>query len=113
MKTSFERIHDELLTWDGISTRPGRFGAVAFHVGPREVGHLHGSDHADLPFPRKVRNALIESGQAFPHYFLPETGWVSFPLRGGAGVDGALALFRLNYELITKKQQYTETSEEG
>ncbi|HRA54020.1 MAG TPA: DUF5519 family protein [Thermoflexales bacterium] len=113
MNNAFERIRDELLTWDGITTRPGRFGAVAFHVGAREVGHLHGSDHADLPFPRKVRAELVESGRAIPHYFLPDTGWVTFPMRGDKGVDGALALFRLNYELITKKKQFTESTEEG
>lgn len=113
MATYFEQIRAELLTWEGMTTRPGRFGAVAFYVGPREVGHLHGSDHADLPFPLRVRNELVESGRAIPHAFLPQTGWTTYPLRGDQAVQGALELFRLNYDLITRKRQYTESTEEG
>jgi Family of unknown function (DUF5519) len=113
MASFFDQIRDELLTWEGVTTRPGRFGAVAFYVGAREIGHLHGSDHADLPFPSRVRNELVESGRAVPHTFLPQTGWATFPMRGEGAVAGALALFRLNYDLITKKRQYAETTEEG
>ncbi|GAB4125495.1 MAG: DUF5519 family protein [Roseiflexaceae bacterium] len=113
MASLFEQIHDQLLTWPGMTTKPGRFGAVAFYVGHREVGHLHGSNHADLPFPSRVRNELVASGRAVPHYFLPQTGWVTYPLRGEAALAGVLELFQLNYDLITKKQQYTESTEEG
>jgi hypothetical protein len=109
----FEQIRDELLTWEHVTTRPGRFGAVAFYAGHREIGHLHGSDHADLPFPSRVRNELVASGRAVPHYFLPKTGWVTYPMHGPNAVAEALALFQMNYDLITKKREYTETTEEG
>jgi hypothetical protein len=113
MKTNYSIIHDELLTWEGITTRPGRFGAVAFFVGSREVGHLHGSHHADLPFPKKVRDELVRDGRAVPHDFLPETGWVSYPMTGEGTAQGALELFHLNYDLITRKQSFPETVIEG
>ena len=32
-----------------------------------------------------------------------ETGWVSYPIRGEEDVEGALELFRLNYERLTAR----------
>ncbi len=104
--SAFDRLHTELLTWPGITTQPGRFGATAFHYGHREVGHLHGSSHADLPFPTRIRNDLIGQGGAEPHHFLPDTGWVTVPIHDHAGEARALAAFRLNYELIVQKKQF-------
>jgi hypothetical protein len=112
MTTSFQTIRDELTTWPGITTGPGRFGATTFLYGTREVGHLHGSSHADLPFPTKLRNELVAEGRAEPHHFLPHSGWVTVPL-AGAGVERALDLFRLNYDLIVRKKQPPEPMPEG
>jgi hypothetical protein len=112
MTTPFQTIRDELTSWPGITTGPGRFGATTFLYGTREVGHLHGSSHADLPFPTKLRNELVAEGRAEPHHFLPQSGWVTVPL-AGAGVERALDLFRLNYDLIVRKKQPPEPMPEG
>jgi len=39
-----------------------------------ELGHLHGSSFADLPFPKKVRAQLISAGRASVHDPLPMLG---------------------------------------
>ncbi|MCU0494325.1 MAG: DUF5519 family protein [Chloroflexaceae bacterium] len=94
-------IENELLSWPGVSAQPHRFGGVEFQVQHHEIGHLHGSHLADLPFPRRVRDELVAAGKAQPHHILPETGWVSFYMRGEEDVQAVLALFRLNYERLT------------
>ena len=93
-----ERIRREVLAWPGVAEAPHRFGGVEFRLGRREIGHLHGDRLADLPFPVRVREELVREGRARPHHVLPESGWVSFPIRGDADVPGAVALFRLSYE---------------
>jgi Family of unknown function (DUF5519) len=110
-RVSFTALHDVLVKWDGITTGPGRFGSVTFFFGKREVGHVHGESHADLPFPTKIRNALVKTGRAEPHHFLPESGWVSVSVRDG--IEGALELLRKNCDLIAKKKQFAETKEQG
>jgi hypothetical protein len=93
-----ERIRREVLSWPGVSEAPHRFGGVEFRLGKREIGHLHGDWLADLPFPVRVREELVREGRALPHHILPESGWVSYPIRGASDVQGAIDLFRLAYE---------------
>ena len=47
-----EIIERELLNWPGVIAGQHRFGGREFRVGKLELGHLHGSAVADLPFPR-------------------------------------------------------------
>jgi Family of unknown function (DUF5519) len=90
-------IEREISSWEGVRAVPHRFGGVEFRVGRRELGHLHGSRLADLPFPVRVRERLVSEGKAEPHHVLPESGWVSRRIRGPADVPAVIELFRLNY----------------
>jgi Luciferase len=94
------RIADEVLSWEGVSAHPHRFGGVELRLGKRELGHLHGNPPrlADLPFHKSIRNMLVETGRALPHHVLPESGWVSKPIRTDEDADEVLELFRLAYE---------------
>jgi len=80
-----------------VTIHPHRFGGVEFRVGRRELGHLHGSRLADLPFPVRVRERLVAEGKAEPHHVLPQSGWVSVRIRTDADVERVVELFRLNY----------------
>ena len=93
-----EHIAAEVLSWDGVTSAPHRFGGVEFLLGKRELGHLHGDRLADLPFPRKMRDELVVAGRAKPHHVLPESGWVSFWIHGEDDVPQVVELFRLSYE---------------
>lgn len=97
-----DSIHDaivrEVASWPGVTTGRHRFGGTEFRYGRRELGHVHGSRLADLPFPLLVRNELVAAGRAEPHHVFPESGWVSYAIRGEKDVAAVVALFRLNYE---------------
>lgn len=93
-----QRIAAAVGSWPGVSAGPHRFGGVEFRFGRRELGHLHGDRIADLPFPRRVRDELIATGQARPHHVLPESGWVTVPIDETDSVEHAIGLFRLSYD---------------
>jgi len=95
-----EAIERELLSWPDVTVGQHRFGGREFRIGKREIGHLHGSSVADLPFPRAMRDELVSSGKVSPHHHIPDSGWVSFYLHGEEDVPFALALFRRNYERV-------------
>lgn len=85
-------------SWPGVVQEPHRFGGIEFRLGKRELGHLHGDHLADLPLPVALRNELVAAGRVLPHHVLPDSGWVSFPIKSPADVEPAIALFRLAYD---------------
>ena len=99
------RIEEEVGSWEGVTVQPHRFGGVEFVLGKRELGHLH-TTWADLPFTRRIREMLLETGRAEPHR-AGVNGWVSHPLD-----EGAVELFRLSYErarVAQSRQQLRES----
>jgi luciferase-like monooxygenase len=92
------RITAEVGSWPGVTVEPHRFGGVQYQLGRRELGHMHGDHVADLPFPRRIRDELIAEGRADRHHALPDSGWVTYRLRGDEDVARAIELFRLGYE---------------
>jgi predicted DNA-binding protein (MmcQ/YjbR family) len=96
-------IRGTVTSWPGISEQPGRFEAVEFMLGKREIGHLHGDVLLDVPFPRRVRDELVAAGEAEPHHIMPESGWISFRIRSAADADHAVALLRRSYDLINQQ----------
>ena len=92
------QIEREVAGWPGVSVEPHRFGGIEFRVGHRELGHLHGSRLADLPFPIPVRDELIAAGKAERHHILPDSGWISRRIRDELTWADVVDLFRLNYE---------------
>ena len=92
------KIAREVASWNGVVAAPHRFGGLEFRVGRRELGHLHGSRLADLPFPVAIRKQLVADGRAERHHILADSGWVSVRIRRDEDVRAVIELFRLNYD---------------
>jgi hypothetical protein len=100
-----EVVEREVSGWPGVEARSHRFGGVEFRVKGHEIGHLHGSRIADLPFPVRMRKELVAEGKAEPHHVLPLTGWVSYYPRGPEDAPAVVELFRLNYEHLVQRDK--------
>ena len=100
-----KRITETLLLWEGVSTAPHQFGGVEYRLGTRELGHIHGDHLVDIPFPKRVRDEIVNEGLAEPHHILPETGWVSIYLRMEEDVQRAVALLRRSYEIALRQKR--------
>jgi hypothetical protein len=57
-----QSIKARVSAWEGITTRPHRFGGTEYRLGGREIGHVHGDSLVDIPFPTRVRNELVATG---------------------------------------------------
>jgi hypothetical protein len=94
--------------WADVEVVPEpRFGGPAFQLGRRQLGHLHDAgEHgafADIPLPRAVRDELIAAGRARPHSAMPDSGWLTVPVRTAADLAGAVEVFRIAYERARRK----------
>jgi len=106
MDTISERIKKEITSWPNVTTEPHRFGGIEFRLNKREMGHIHGDRLADLPFPMKIRNELVNSGRVKPHHVMPHSGWVSYWInKGEKDVPLVVDLFRMKYQQLEPKSQ--------
>ncbi len=91
-------VRGEMLAHPEVTEAPHRFGGIVFHVGGREIGHLHGETVADLPLPRHIREGLAAPGRASFDHDVSEVVWVSREVSGPQDVQDVVALFRMSYE---------------
>ena len=93
----FQRLEQEISSWPAVSTYPHRFGGREFRFKAAEIGHIHTGGTVDIPFPRSVRDALLPEGLAEEHRWVPDSGWVTFQVRGEEDFKHAIWLMRLSY----------------
>ena len=98
--------------WAGVTSKPHRFGGVEYVIGRREIGHIHGDQLVDIPFPKKVRDEIVAAGRAQPHHILPETGWVSFYLSDENDIEKVITLLHESYEIAQKQRSKKEEQNE-
>jgi hypothetical protein len=77
---------------EGVEAVPHRFGGTEYCLGKRELGHVHGNELVEVPFPRRVRDEVIAEGLAEEHHLLPETGSVSCFLHSPEDVGRAISM---------------------
>lgn len=90
-------IEREVLNWAGVTSEPGRFGAVAFRYGKREIGHIHRDLVADLPVTTRMREDVISCGRARAHR-AGVRGYISHPLEDTEDISAVLEILGRNYE---------------
>jgi luciferase-like monooxygenase len=97
MESYISSVEREVLKWPGVTSEPGRFGAVAFRYGKREIGHIHRDRIADLPVTAEMREAILSEGRARPHR-AGVKGYISYPLEGREDVSVVLEILGRNYD---------------
>ena len=107
-KTASEQIVAEVGAWPGVAVAtgelgPGERGEIAFVVGRREIGHIHGDDAAHFSFPRRVWTELRAAGRIEHHPVFPDAtqGPAARRITSDADVRDVIELFRINYDRAT------------
>lgn len=97
MSAGYTALEQEIAAWEGVSAEPHRFGGIEFQWGGVEIGHIHRSGMTDIPFTRRIREALVAAQITQPHHLLPETGWITFYMRTPQDQQTVRTLMRLSY----------------
>jgi hypothetical protein len=95
--TIIEKLEQEVVLWPEVSVHSHRFGGREFRFRSAEIGHVHVGGVIDIPFPRSIRDALLDEGGAETHHWVPDSGWVTFRVRGEDDLQHALWLMRVSY----------------
>src|SRR5580765_5484547 len=102
-RTASEQIVAEVGAWPGVEVDTGELGEVAFVVGRREIGHVHGDHAAHFSFPRRVWTELRSDGRIETHPVFPDAtqGPAARRIASDADVRDVIELFRINYDRAT------------
>jgi hypothetical protein len=99
-----EQIVEAVTSWPGVAAGPGRRGELAFTVGGREIGHLHGDHAAHFGFPKGVWADLKAKGRIEDHPVFPgRAGLGARRIESERDVRDVIALLRLNYERLVAR----------
>jgi hypothetical protein len=90
-------LEQQVGSWPHVSVRSHRFGGREFRFQSAEIGHVHPGGIVDIPFPRPLRDALVDERLAEEHHWVPNSGWVTFRVRSQDELENALWLLRLSY----------------
>jgi len=96
-----EHIIEEVTSWPGVESGPGKRGEYAFKVGGREFGHLHGDRAAHFSFPKDVWSMFKEEGRITHHPVFPDSqGPAARGIANSADIRDVIELLRLNYDRL-------------
>lgn len=74
---------------------------------------MNGDRLADLPFSMSMRNELVKSRCVTTHHVLPQSGWVSYWIRGEDDIPAVIELFKLQYQRLKPKSFKEEEGNES
>ena len=86
----------------GISEAAHRFGGTEFQVDGVEFMHSHGPTWLDIRLSRDDQASVLKSGQALPHRFAPQAGWVSLRIKSSQDLANGRKIIQLAYEYAKK-----------
>ncbi|HZD12177.1 MAG TPA: luciferase family protein [Candidatus Binatus sp.] len=90
-------LQDWILQLPGVSQNTHRFGGIEYRFQGMEFMHSHGPAHLDIRLSMDDQRRVLETGQAEPHRFAPETGWVTLRIRSERDTERAKELIIIAY----------------
>ena len=99
-----EQIIETVTSWPGVAAGPGRRGELAFKVGGREIGHLHGDHAAHFALGKELGTSLRERGMVVDHPVFPgKNAMAARRIDSQEDVDEVIELMRINYDRIVAR----------
>lgn len=104
LRTASETITEEVTSWPGVEAMHGNRGELAFKLGRRELGHLHGDYAAHFGFPKQIWAELRAQGRIVPHPVFPDSaGPAARAIENEGDVRDVIELLRLNYDRVVDR----------
>lgn len=99
-----ERIAAEVGSWPGVTVDDGELGELAFTLGAREIGHLHGDHAAHFMLPKSTWRSLKAEGRIDGHPVFPgREGPASRRIDSDDDVRDVVELFRMVYDRVLSR----------
>ncbi len=97
-----KELKDWILELPEVTEAPHRFGGTEFRFQNVEFMHSHGPSHLDIRLSKEDQERVLKEGNAEPHLFAPQAGWVTFRIRSEKDLEAAKELVQLAYNNTRK-----------
>jgi hypothetical protein len=109
-RTASQLIADEVGSWPGVEVDREELGEVAFAVGGRQIGHVHGDHAVHLNLDRRSWYELRDAGRIEPHPVFPKShGPAQRRIESEDDVQDAIELLRISYERVVARKSVPVT----
>jgi len=85
-----------------VSEASHRFGGTEFQVSRIEFMHSHGTSWLDIRLSKEDQASVLKAGEALPHRFAPQAGWVSFRIERPEDLAIAKKIIHMSYQNAKK-----------
>lgn len=100
--SNFENLRAWILQLPGVDEASHRFGGTEFQVEGVEFMHSHGPRWLDIRLSKEDQASALKTGEALPHRFAPQAGWVSMRLENSQDLKTAMKIIQLAYKNARK-----------
>jgi len=100
--STYESLKAWILQLPGVTEAPHRFGGTEYQVEGVEFMHSHGHTWLDIRLSKEDQASVLKTGQALPHRFAPQAGWVSFRIEKSQDLANGRKIIELAYENVKK-----------
>lgn len=106
IRNLIQSLEDSITKAEGVVAIPHpRFGGRQFEWREKEIGHIHWNGDLDILFKKDIHDAMIKEGLAEEHKWVPNAGWITFPLLSEEGLPLALDLLLFSYYQKRKRAE--------
>src|SRR5205809_5709144 len=93
-----QELRTRILNLNGVTERPNAgIHEDAFFVGRTMFMHIHGYGHCDIRLSKAEQERVLAQGNAQPHRWAPEAGYVTFLLRDQEDLEPAVDLIQMSH----------------
>ena len=98
------QIADAVTQWSGVEAGPGLYGALAFKVARKEIGHLHGDTVAHFVFDHATWLILKAEGRVGYHPVFPrKIGPAARAISDDGDIRDVIDMMRINYDRVVAR----------
>src|SRR2546430_10857079 len=101
-----QELRQRILALSGVTERENAgIHEDAFFVGRTMFMHIHGHGHCDIRLADTDQARVLAEGQARPHRWAPEKGYVTFVVRDENDLASVMELVRMSHDHFAGEQR--------
>jgi hypothetical protein len=108
-----QQLRQRILNLSGVTERQNAgIHDDAFFVERTMFMHIHGHGHCDIRLSKADQERALAAGQARPHHWAPQAGYVTSMVNDEGDLEPAMELIRMSHQYFAGEQDVLRTEQQ-